>query len=326
MRFYHCTATITSGLLLAAACLSLPARGEEAPSAAGFVAAITGTGHILRKKDTIMISGMDLLYAGDSVRLSKGAKARITLCGSRGYEVRGAAVFAIRGSGIVFKEGSASKTYRVDKKTCAAALDVFRKNAKGVPDMVTGERRGTLILRSKKKSERRGVYVVRGRKHLPVIEILSDRLMPGNPVLAWNPVPGRGAYRVAITAGGETIWSATAEKNRCEYPDTAPRLTEGRLYDITVEALSGKGDVIARGSGALSLPAAADIESYRQEESSIMALFPGGTAEREIMLGKMHEARGDVAAALSCYEKAIALDSGNSGLRERVRLLKQLVE
>jgi hypothetical protein len=71
---------IVMAVILAGAITGAPAHGREAfLSAAGFVAGIQGKGYITRNRDTIMISGMDLLYPGDLVQVSKGAKARITI-------------------------------------------------------------------------------------------------------------------------------------------------------------------------------------------------------------------------------------------------------
>lgn len=313
--------------ILAGSIAGAPARGREAaPPAVGFVAGIQGEGYIIRDRDTIMISGMDLLYPGDSVRLPGGSAARITICGGRGYQIRGNAGFTIGRSGVSFKRGKAFKTYAVDRKACAAALEVFRKNEKKLPEMVTGERKGTLMLRSRKKSERRGVYVVRGRKQVPVIELFSDRLMPRKPLLIWTPVAGRISYRVVIKSGDETTWSSTVMKNSCEYPEGAPRLAEARVYDIVIEAVADQGNVVARGTGSLSLFSRDELESLRQDETSIRAMMPDSSPERYILLGKLFEAHGQLADALGSYEKALSLDSGNAGLKERVALLKKIME
>lgn len=304
-----------------------PAGGREAaPPAVGFVAGIRGSGYIVRNRDTIKVSGMDLLFLGDTVRLSKGAKARISLCGSRGYEVRGEAVFTVGRSGMKFRRGKASKTYPVDRKACAAALDVFGRNDAKLPEMITGDRKGTLILRSRKKSERRGVYVVRGRKQAPVIELLNDRLVPRKPVLHWTPVAGRASYRVVIKSGDEAIWSSTVIKNSCEYPESATRLAEGRGYDVAVEAVDSKGDVLARGGGGFSLFSRNEMESLGRDESSIREITPDNSPDRLILLGRLHEAHGQLAEALSFYEKALSLDSANEGLRERIALMKKNME
>lgn len=314
-------------VLLAGPCPGGPAGAREAaPPAVGFIAGIQGGGYIVRNRDTVRISGMDLLYRDDTVRLSKGARARISICGGRGYEVRGEAVFTVGRYGIKFKRGKALKTYTVNRKACAAALEVFGRNDAKLPEMITGDRKGTLILRSRKKSGRRGVYVVRGRKRAPVIEILNDRLTPQKPVLHWTPVAGRASYRIVIKSGDETMWSSMVMKNRCEYPESAPRLAEGREYDITVEADDDKGGALARGGGVFSLFSREEMESLARDESSIRELTPENSPERFILLGRLHEAHGRFAEALSCYEKALSLDSGNEGLRERIALMKKNME
>ncbi len=317
---------IVAAIILAVILDAPVALGGEAASPAGFVAGIQGKGYISRDKDTIMISGMDLLYPGDAVQLSKGSKARISLCGSKGHEIRGIAVFIIRRSGIVFKKGKAFRTYVVDRKACAAALDVLRKNEKKLPEMLTGERKGTLILRSRKKSERRGVYVVRGRKQQPVIEVYSERLIPQKPQIFWSPVAGRASYRVVVKSGSETLWNATVVKNSCEYPGSSPMLSEGKAYDVTIEALTEQGNVLSSGSGTLSIFNSTELESLRQDESSIRTMMPDSAPEHHILLGKLYEAHGRLADALSSYEKALAIDRGNSGLKERVILLKKIME
>ncbi len=323
----QCRFIIVMTVILAGMVPGAPGLGKDAtPPAVGFVAGIQGKGYITRGKDSIMISGMDLLYKGDSVQLAKDARAKISICGGRGYEIRGTAVFTMRGSGITFKRGKASRTYSVDRKTCTAALEVFRKNEKKLPEMVEGERKGTLILRSRKKSERRGVYVVRGRKQALGIEIYSDRLLPQKPVLLWAPVEGRTSYRVIVKSGSETIWNSTVMKNTCVYPENAPRLEEGRDYDIVVEALADPETLLATGSGTFSLFSGKEIESLRQDEASIRTLMPETAPEQHILLGKLYEAHGQLADALSYYEKALSLDSGNAGLKERIALLKKIME
>ncbi len=320
MMYHH--RFIIMALILA----GLAGAREDAPSAVGFVAGIQGKGFIIRNRDTIMISGMDLLCQGDSVQLSKGAKARITICGSRGYEIRGKAGFTIRRSGISFNQGKTFKTYAVDRKACNVAIEVFRKNEKKLPEMVTGGRKGTLMLRSRKKSERRGVYVVRGRKQTPMIELYSDRLLPQKQLLMWTPVKGRASYHVVIKNGSDTIWSSTVLKNNCEYPDSAPRLEEGRDYDIVIEAVADQGKVLASGSGTFSLFTREEQESLKQDETSIRAMMPESAPEQHILLGKLYESHGQFADALSCYEKALSLDSANAGLKERITLLKTIME
>ncbi|MBP7735690.1 MAG: tetratricopeptide repeat protein [Spirochaetes bacterium] len=319
--------TCIVAVVLAGFILVMPAQGHDAaPSAAGFVAGIQGKGYILRNKDKIMISGMDLLFRGDLVQLAEGAKARISICGARGYEIRGSAIFTIGGSGITFKKGKSSKTYAVDRKACAAALEVFLKNEKKIPEMVTGERKGTLILRFRKKGERRGVYVVRGKKQAPRIELYSEKLLPQKPLILWSPVKGRASYRVVIKDGGETLWSSAVEKNSCRYPESAPAMAEGRDYDILIEAVGAQGEVLAGVSGTISLFGAADRESLRKDEASIKEMTAETSPDRHILLGKLYEAHGQIADALASYEKALSLDSGNAGLKERVALLKNMME
>jgi len=331
--FRRSTMKLKGGFIMIAAILLAglfpcgPAGAREAKTpAVGFVAGIQGSGYIVRNRDTIKISGMDLLYRDDTVRLTKGAKARISICGGRGYEVRGEAAFIMGRTGIQFKRGKQSKTYAVDRKACAAALEVFGKSDARLPEMVTGDRKGTLILRSRKKSERRGVYVVRSRKQVPVIEILNDKLVPQKPVLYWTPAAGSSSYRIVIKSGDEVIWSSTVMKNRCEYPESAPRLAEGRGYDAAVEAVDDKGDVLARGGSAFSLFSGKEIESLGRDESAIRDMTPADSPEQLILLGRLHEAHGQFAEALSCYEKALSLDGGNDGLRERIALMKKNME
>lgn len=324
----RCRASSVMAATILAALLIVPPvfGGEPAPSATGFVAGISGKGFIERNKDTIMISGMDLLYPGDGVRLAKGARARITICGNKGYEIRGLAVFKIRGRGITFSRGRALRTYAVENRTCTAALEVFRKNEKKLPDMVPGGRTGGLMLRSKNKNLRLGVYVVRGRKGRTVIESFSDRLLPEKPYIGWTPVTGRASYRVVISGTGGTLWSDTVPNNSCAYPAGAPPLAEGTAYALTIEALSDRGEVLARGSASISLYNREEAESFRSDEASIMELLSESEPGRHILLGKLYEAHGQMAGALACYEKALALDSGNAGLQERVALLKNLLE
>jgi hypothetical protein len=308
--------------------LHVPQRldGKTAPSAAGFVAGIRGKAYIIRNKNTIMISGMDLLYPGDSVRVSKGSTARITMCGNRGYEIRGGASLIIRASGIAFRHGRPYKTYAVVKKACIAALDVFKKNERKLPVMIAAADRGALSLRSRLQNERFSVYVLRGRKRPPSIELYGDRLMPRKPFVVWAPVEKAASYNVVLMEGDKAIWKAVMRKNSFVYPEGAPHLEEGREYGISIEAVSEQGDVLARGSGTLSLFSKEELESLKHEESAIMALYPDKAPERQILLGKLYEAHGQPALALTCYESALSLDRGNVGLKERIMLLKNLLK
>ncbi|MBN2158596.1 MAG: tetratricopeptide repeat protein [Spirochaetes bacterium] len=317
-----------SAALAALACILLitsPGAAEAAPAAAGFVASIQGTGYILRRGDTIMISGMDLLYQRDTVRLNRGAAARITLCGGRGYAIRGAAVFIVRGARLAFKKGRAIKTYRIDTKTCLAALDAFGKNETTLPEMLLRGRKGTLILRPRKKQERDGVSAPRGGKKR-TIALYADRLMPQRPFFAWTPVPGRASYLLRIKNGDDPLWTVTVTKNSYEYPQGAPPLEEGRVYNVSIRALSGEGALMVRGDDTFSLFTKEEVKSIRKGEESIMSVTPEESADREILLGKLAEARGELDSALSCYEKARELDPRNTGLRERIKLLKSMLE
>lgn len=326
MEFLHRLTGIMA-VILAGFLAIMPAQGRDAaPAAAGFVAGIQGKGYIVRNSDKIMISGMDLLFRGDSVQLAQGARARISICGAKGYDVRGPAVFTVGGSGIYLKKGKTSRTYPVDRKACAAALEVFMKNENKIPSMVTGERKGTLILRSRKKGERRGVYVVRGMKKAPQMELYTEKLLPEKPLIAWSPVAGRASYRIIIKGGGETLWSSEVARNSCRYPESAPAMAEGRDYDIQIEAVGPRGEALASGGGTISLYGTDDRESLRKDEASIKEIMPDGAPERHILLGKLYEAHGQIADALVSYEKALSLDTSNTGLKERVALLKKMME
>lgn len=313
-------AALAGLLLMTAAAL------EAAPSAVGFIAGIRGKGYIVRGGNTILISGMDLLYPKDTVRLNRDASARITICGSKGYEIRGEASITVHGAALAFRWGRASKTYQVDKKTCPAALEVFGKNEARLPVMVLKDRKRTLVLSSREKSRKPGVHAPQGGGKTPAIELYADKLMPQRPFFAWTPVPGRASYLVRIKNGEDPLWTVTLTKNSFEYPQGAPPLDEAQVYNVTIKALSGKEEVLARGEDTFSLFTKEEVESFRRDEESIMSVSPEGSPDRQILLGKMFESRGEIDSALSSYEKALARGKHNAGLRERISLLKKILE
>ncbi len=303
--------------------ISIKAEAAETSTPVGFIAGIHGKGYIVRGDSKILISGMDLIYPADKISLLKGSTAKINICGKSGYEIHGEAECVIRAFKLILVKGKPAKLYAIDSKTCSLTLDIFQKNGRDIPEVNVNTKKGSLVLRTNKK-ERKGVLHIRGVKKKPdAIEILNEKILASRPLFIWSKTAEAKEYRVNIIDDNRKLWSTGTFKNYCKYPGEAPLLENDGSYSIKIEALSDKGMIIAEGETAFTLYSKEEDELFQKDESEIRELAPADAPEMYILLGKFYESYGLVIDAVSCYEKALLMDKGNTGLHERIVLINK---
>lgn len=110
----------------------------------------------------------------------------------------------------------------------------------------------------------------------PPLLLLAPRktmLLDPRPTLRWQPADGVTTYQVAVTRGGETIWSSEVNgKTTITYPADAPPLEPGRFYEVVITA----GELSSRAEGeedlAFTLLAPEQAAAVREAEQRIRDL------------------------------------------------------
>lgn len=79
-----------------------------------------------------------------------------------------------------------------------------------------------------------------------VIPVLGETVTSDRPTLTWTAVPEAKSYQVKLFLGGSgrSVWSASSEKPRLEFPADQPALKRNRAYDWQVSVSQPDGTVM----------------------------------------------------------------------------------
>lgn len=312
---------ITGFAMIAAAALTaiapITGQSQGTPKELGYVSAIKGSGKsfILRKKSKILIVGMDVIKKEDTVEIPNNARLIVNLAPGAAYEVTGPAQFIVKNDGPQFVSGAAAKKAALDGKLFKSVMDELLDNGRYAYDIAyTG---GTL---NKSKSQKYGSMTVRGSADK--LTLRTGILLPWRPFLYWDKVPGASGYRVTIKKD-ETMVCEIAAAN-CSIA-AIPQCGSLKAGDYTafIEALGKDDSLLKKGEGDFSV--STDKAAFDAKEKAVKDMTVA-MPEAAVLLGRFYEKYDLIPEALIQYRMAYEIDTDNTGLKEKIDFLAELIQ
>lgn len=159
---------------------------------------------------------------------------------------------------------------------------------------------------------------------------LTDVEVFSRPFLTWTQALDAVEYVVTIVNSvGATVFTARTARAWLEYPADAPALLPGGWYLCEVNAVYPESpEPVYADMFGLSVLSGEEAAQFLAEERRIRELAAGAGrgAEYRILLGKLYESRGLIAAAAAAYEEALATTPDNAELRSRLNNLKSSLQ
>ncbi len=160
---------------------------------------------------------------------------------------------------------------------------------------------------------RDGSYVVKPRRGNTLLMqeipyVISPRftfLVTGQPLLRWNPTrPGGEPYQVRVQ-GGSVDWKVTVEDSQVVYPDTAPPLSAGVPYVVSVTDSQGHSSKEEKAQIDLSfgLLQAEQMKSYQAIQKRVEAMSLKSLEARDLVVVEVNITFGLRADAIRDLEK-----------------------
>jgi hypothetical protein len=254
---------------------------------------------------------MELLYYSDVVDLPKGKHLRINLLPGTGYEITGAARFTIRDK-PVFTRGKAAKRFDVDKRECAAAVDIIGETGDGDENSLL-----------KGKGERSGVYRMRGVTKGKII-LLRTLILPSKALFSWNRSAHTVIYEIQIRDGEEVLWAGSSPDNYFMYPFNAPSLAGRENLSAYIRGVDAGKKETGSGINEFSLYDNKSDAAFMRRESEIGSFVD--VRVKYLLLARLYETYGIIPRAIEMYKEAVRAGEKEESLKDKIKPLTDEME
>ena len=278
--------------------LLIAAESEVPPPPAAMVLAAKGSVVVVRGGKEKPATEMDLLRAGDVVRVATGGLAKVVVLGDGHRE-----------------EIPAGAEVKLAAEGCQPADAVKREPAKIAPGQLANLRKMAL-------SQRGGVVVIRSGNAIPPgltkrSPLNGTTVLTVKPSFRWAEVPEVLGYRIELirdTPGKprRTVWTAESREPSLEYPADAKALEAGERYHWVVTSLLG-GD---KEQVAVNARFVAPTEETAAEVKELKSLAESPDPAEWLLAATTLEASGAYEAALPLFEKLAEKAPGSARYQE----------